>query len=86
MVKVASRNVGDGDLVRDVGFVGAAHPADLGKGVSVYCGEPDADHNDIHIDLVESLDNVACQSITAETMPLRSGGPAVLARGLADER
>jgi hypothetical protein len=62
--------VGEGTKVRFVAFVPKAHYSDVGSGEAVNCGEKGNPPNDIHIPLLQSLDDKdECKSITAEMSP-----------------
>jgi hypothetical protein len=62
--------IGEGSLVRFVGFILDAHHSNVSKGEGVNCKRGGRENNDIHIVLAESK-NVSdfCTSITAEMSP-----------------
>jgi hypothetical protein len=61
--------VGEGSLVRFVGFVIEAHYSDVLSGESVNCDLPGEPTNDIHIAIGAQVDAPECESITAEIIP-----------------
>jgi hypothetical protein len=70
VVMVNGRAVGEGSLVRFVGFIQDAHYSNLSKGESVNCKVKGKAHNDIHVSLVEnSAETEECASVTAEISP-----------------
>jgi hypothetical protein len=68
-LKVGTRRIGEGDVVRYVGFMSNPRFSNKGKGESVNCHGPHEEDNDIHIDLVRDPSEVACVSVTAEMSP-----------------
>lgn len=69
-VMVNGRAVGEGSLVRFVGFIQDAHHSNLSKGESVNCKVKGKPHNDIHVSLVEdAAETEECASVTAEISP-----------------
>jgi hypothetical protein len=64
-----SVRIGEGTIVRYVGFVSHPRYSNRSKGEVVNCKTGGADHNDIHLDLVRSSNEPACKSITAEIIP-----------------
>jgi hypothetical protein len=62
-------SLGEGTLVQYVAFISEARHSNVGSGESVNCTKRGAPKNDIHIDLNASLDEEACQSVTAEMSP-----------------
>jgi len=69
VVGPGGRRVGEGSVVRYVGFVSHPRYSNRSKGEAVNCKRGGAEHNDIHIDLLRSSDEPACKSITAEIVP-----------------
>lgn len=61
--------IGEGTVVRFVGFVSHPRNSNRSKGEAVNCKTGGIDHNDIHLDLIQSSDQPACKSITAEIIP-----------------
>src|SRR6266516_1037592 len=61
--------IGEGTIVRYVGFVSHPRYSNRSKGEAVNCKTGGAEHNDIHLDLVRSSNEPACKSITAEIIP-----------------
>ena len=68
-LKVGTRTIGEGDLVRYVAFMSNPRFSNVGKGESVNCHGPKDEDNDIHIDLIRDPSEVACVSVTAEMSP-----------------
>lgn len=66
---VGGVSIGEGSVVRYVGFVLEAHHSNLQDGEKVNCDLPDEENNDIHISLGPSPNTVPCDSITAEISP-----------------
>jgi hypothetical protein len=63
--------VGEGSLVRHVGFLTNPRNSNVDNGESVNCNFRGAESNDIHFDLVQDPDDDACLSVTAEITPHR---------------
>jgi hypothetical protein len=61
--------IGEGSLVRYVGFVLHARYSNVDKGESCNCERPGAEWNDIHINLGPTRGTSLCQSIVAEMSP-----------------
>jgi hypothetical protein len=62
--------VGEGMVVRHVGFLAEARKARIGtSGESVNCKLTDREDNDIHIDIVQTPRANPCRSVTAEMIP-----------------
>jgi hypothetical protein len=61
--------IGEGTLVQYVAFISEARHSNVSSGESVNCGRHGAAKNDIHLDLSRSLDEDACESVTAEISP-----------------
>lgn len=62
--------VGEGMVVRHVGFLAEARKARIGtSGESVNCKLTERDENDIHIDIVQTPGANPCRSVTAEMIP-----------------
>lgn len=65
-----SNGMGEGSAVRFTGYIINAHYADIGAGESVNCKLPNAEANDIHVNLASKADESdGCQTITAEISP-----------------
>jgi hypothetical protein len=63
--------VGEGSLVRHVGFLTNPRNSNVNNGESVNCNFRGAENNDIHFDLVQDPDDDACLSVTGEVTPHR---------------
>ncbi len=62
--------VGEGTVVRHVGFLAEARKARIGtSGESVNCNLTEKEENDIHIDIVQTPGANPCRSVTAEMIP-----------------
>ena len=61
--------LGEGTVVRHVGFVTHPRNSNRSKGEAVNCKRGGIGNNDIHLDLVQSRKDPACRSITAEIIP-----------------
>lgn len=61
--------IGEGTLVRYVGFVLHARYSNVDTGESCNCETPGAERNDIHINLGPTRSTTLCQSIVAEMSP-----------------
>ena len=61
--------LGEGTVVRHVGFVSHPRNSNRSKGEAVNCKHGGISNNDIHLDLVQSPKDPACRSITAEIIP-----------------
>jgi len=61
--------LGEGDLVRFVGYLGKVYHAVEDTGESVNCKIPGADNNDIHIEMGEKDDSPKCDRLVAEISP-----------------
>jgi hypothetical protein len=69
-IKDVVNGLGEGSLVRFVGFLLDAHVSNKSKGELVNCTVSGADNNDIHIELVkDAKEDDACNSVTAEMSP-----------------
>jgi hypothetical protein len=69
-VKNVITSLGEGSLVRFVGFLLDAHVSNKSKGELVNCTTGGEDTNDIHIELVKDAnEDDACNSVTAEMSP-----------------
>lgn len=69
IVKIANRRVGEGDVVRYVGFLHNPRYSNTAQGESVNCKRGGQANNDIHVDIVRTRDEPACRSVTAEIIP-----------------
>ena len=69
IVGPGGKRVGEGSIVRYVGYVSHPRYSNRSKGEAVNCKKGGAENNDIHLDLVRSPDQPACKSITAEIIP-----------------
>jgi hypothetical protein len=75
LVTVGGKKVGEGSLVRFVGFVVHAQYSDVKRGNSskygeaVNCYRPSDEENDIHIMLGRTTDEDPCGTVTAEMSP-----------------
>lgn len=61
--------IGEGDLVRFVGYIDNVFPAVEQSGESVNCKIPGAENNDIHLELGESKDPEKCDRLVTEISP-----------------
>jgi len=70
LLSIRGTKIGEGTLVRFVGYVLKSRYANLRSGESVNCRMPGAEYNDIRVDLVQRTGETdACASITAEISP-----------------
>lgn len=69
LVEVQGVKIGEGSVVRYVALVSEARHSNVDSGESVNCGKKGAANNDIHLDLVRSLNDTACQRVSAEMIP-----------------
>jgi len=69
ITSASGKHVGEGSIVRYVGFVSHPRNSNKSKGEAVNCKRGGAESNDIHIDLLRSPDEPACRSITVEIVP-----------------
>ena len=70
VLKNVAGNLGEGTLVRYVGYLLDAHVSNVGKGELVNCKTGGQPFNDIHIELVDKLgEDDDCLSVTAEMSP-----------------
>jgi hypothetical protein len=65
----AGQAIGEGSLVRFIGFVLEAHVSDRTMGESVNCYLPGDESNDIHFTLAEAPGAGLCQGFVAEMIP-----------------
>lgn len=63
------RKLGEGQYVSYIAFIKDAHYSDVGGGEAVNCNLPGTTTNDIHIVLLQSLNQDECLSTTAEISP-----------------
>ena len=63
--------VGEGTLVRHVGFLTHPRYSNVRNGESVNCNFRGEDSNDIHFDILQDRDEDACFSVTGEITPHR---------------
>jgi hypothetical protein len=67
-LKNLDNGMGEGSAIRFTGYIMGVRS--VGQGESVNCRAPGIEANDLHVDLVNRLDEVdRCQSITAEISP-----------------
>jgi hypothetical protein len=69
VLTVGGVSIGEGSVVRYVGFVLEAHHSNVSGGEKVNCDRSGLRNNDIHIALGPSPNTVPCDSITAEISP-----------------
>lgn len=69
ILKYKNRNIGEGTVVRYVGFINHPRYSNTGKGESVNCKHSGKTFNDIHVDLVRRKGENVCRSITMEIIP-----------------
>ena len=63
------QRVGEGSLVRHVGFIADPHYSNVRNGESVNCNFTGKTSNDIHFGLVQDEGDEACRSVTGEITP-----------------
>ncbi len=63
--------IGEGSLVRHVGFLSHPRPSNVEHGESVNCNFAGEPNNDVHFDLVQDTGDDACSSVTGEITPHR---------------
>ena len=61
--------IGEGSLVRHVGFISHPRYSNVDNGESVNCNFHGEANNDVHFDLLQDTDEEACFSVTAEISP-----------------
>jgi hypothetical protein len=61
--------VGEGSLVRHVGYISHPRYSNVRNGESVNCNLTGQRNNDIHFDLVQDKGDAACGSVTSEITP-----------------
>jgi hypothetical protein len=66
---IGGRTIGEGSVVRVVGFVDRARYSDVEKGESVNCNLAGDADNDVHIPLTAQAGDDECTSVTAEMSP-----------------
>jgi hypothetical protein len=66
---IGGKTIGEGSVVRVVGFVDRARYSDVEKGESVNCNIPGDAYNDVHIPLTARAGEDECTSVTAEMSP-----------------
>ena len=64
-----ARKIGEGSVVRYVGFITHPRYSNRSKGESVNCKVGGAENNDIHLDLARNPREPACRTVTAEVVP-----------------
>ena len=69
LISVGGNQVGEGTVVEYIAYVLDAHYSNTSGGETVNCKISGTDSNDIHIVLVQDLDDDPCSSITAEMSP-----------------
>ena len=67
--RAALHKLGEGTLVRIVGYVDRARYSDVEKGESVNCNLSGDIDNDVHIPLLQKPGQDECKSVTAEVSP-----------------
>ena len=66
---IGTTHVGEGTFVQFIGLIQDAHYSNVSNGEAVNCGIGGQATNDIHIVVVQNLDDDPCESITAEMSP-----------------
>jgi len=69
MVKMGSKKVGEGTLVRYVGYVNHPRNSNVSGGETVNCKQTGKDNNDIHVDILQAPMEPVCRSVTVEIIP-----------------
>ena len=69
VIKVGGKDVGEGSLVRYVGYINHPRNSNVSKGETVNCNKSGAASNDIHVDILKDPEENICSSITVEIIP-----------------
>lgn len=68
-IKIKGKPVGEGSVVRYVGYVHHPRNSNVSNGETVNCNKSGAANNDIHIDIMKEPEDHVCSSVTVEIIP-----------------